>query len=249
MIESIDKDSIHLWLLNIDKHFQLNNILSEMGILSTEEKAKFERIVFLEDKIRFLLTRVLIRNVLSFYEKQIPPKGWVFKKNIYGKPYIANQSSKLKFNISHSNKTVVVGVSERNELGVDVEELDRKIDFNSMSKKVFSTSEYCHFISSKKEDQPEIFYRFWTLKEAYAKALGKGVSIPFKDLSFFPISKPQNMYLMSDSSEKELVSSFSFWQERRNGSLISIAQSCEEYNKVLNVEILTANSFPPFKAE
>jgi len=95
--------------------------------------------------------------------------------NDYGKPYL---DINLKFNISHSGKFVICSISDLYDSGIDIEEIiDLQIaDF----KNSFSASEWMEIIES--ESSINKFYEFWTIKEAVAKAEGKGLSLPLADL-------------------------------------------------------------------
>ncbi|WP_299676679.1 4'-phosphopantetheinyl transferase superfamily protein [uncultured Dokdonia sp.] len=95
-------------------------------------------------------------------------------KDSYGKPYIPD--SDFNFNISHSGNTVVC-VFSKQEIGVDIEEInDIEVD---LFKDVFTAVELQE-IKSKGLDK---FYEYWTKKESVIKAVGKGMSIPLKEIA------------------------------------------------------------------
>ena len=94
-------------------------------------------------------------------------------KNSYGKPYIKN--SKLNFNISHSGNTVIC-VFSKQEIGVDIEEIS-ETEF-SLFENIFSFQE----IAEIKSYGLNKFYEFWTKKESVIKGIGKGMSIPLKEI-------------------------------------------------------------------
>lgn len=98
-----------------------------------------------------------------------------YKKNKNGKPYLNN--SNLKFNISHTNKTVVC-VFNNEEVGVDIEEVNT-VDYNDF-KNVFAKEE---IITLEQNDDYIKFYELWTKKEAVAKVLGQGLYIPLQNIN------------------------------------------------------------------
>lgn len=75
------------------------------------------------------------------------------------------------FNISHSGNMVIVGFSERTEVGVDIEEM-KEIDVASMINH-FHPDEI-EYLKENLNDK-ELFYMIWTKKEAFLKACGTGI--------------------------------------------------------------------------
>src|SRR5216684_5956576 len=115
-------DEIHLWLAFYDEVAEdLHPVYRD--ILSAEERVQEPRFYFAKDRRRYLVTRALVRTVLSRY-LAVDPRAWSFSKNAYGRPQAANDEARaasLTFNISHTHSLIVLGVSKGRELGVDVE--------------------------------------------------------------------------------------------------------------------------------
>ena len=86
-----------------------------------------------------------------------------------GKPYFGNRS--LCFSIAHTRKHAFCVLSENN-VGIDAEELDRKINLK-LAEKILSPGEKIQF--SLSEDQEKALLTFWVLKEAAAKLSGEGL--------------------------------------------------------------------------
>lgn len=98
--------------------------------------------------------------------------------NCYGKPYLKNHDN-LFFNISHCHELAVCTVEEC-EVGIDAENIRQW--HPRVAKRVFSDREMELFNSSKNKN--EIFFRLWTLKESFVKAIGIGISYPMKTCEF-----------------------------------------------------------------
>lgn len=132
------------------------------------------------DKKRSLIAELLIRK--AAYEKLMIPIDKVkISYNPYGKPYIAN-ARKFKFNVSHSGSYVVIAVSEYG-VGIDIEKI-REIDMG-IAQRFFTKNEYSFIESLASEvDKKNVFYMYWTLKESYIKAIGKGLNIPLNSFEF-----------------------------------------------------------------
>ena len=86
-----------------------------------------------------------------------------------GKPYFVN--SPWHFSISHSKGHVFCALSQRC-IGIDAEELDRKIR-PELAEKILSPMEREQY--DKAEDPRLALLTFWVLKEAQAKCTGEGL--------------------------------------------------------------------------
>jgi 4'-phosphopantetheinyl transferase len=118
-----DPDQIHLWLTFLDEIRDEKLLRRYRGLLAPEEQRRLGRFVFTIDQTRYLVTRALVRTVLSRYVA-IEPQDWSFAENVFGRPEIANdddRSRRIAFNISHSNSLILLGVTGNKVLGVDVE--------------------------------------------------------------------------------------------------------------------------------
>ena len=136
-------------------------------------KKKIDKYKFDKDKRLSLGAGILLKKALEDigidYEKEETAE---YKNK---KPYLKNHPE-VHFNLSHSGNRVMCAVSA-NPIGCDVE-LIEKIDLN-VAKRFFSETEYDYLSGKNTEEEKTVsFYRIWTLKESYVKALGEGLSIP-----------------------------------------------------------------------
>ncbi|ANM63055.1 L-aminoadipate-semialdehyde dehydrogenase-phosphopantetheinyl transferase [Arabidopsis thaliana] len=156
----------HLWYVVPDEVKSISLLKHYSQILSPSEN----------DKV--LQMRDQTNNVVD-------PRTLIFKKNMYGKPEVDWQSYKncdsppLHFNISHTDSLISCGVTVHVPVGIDLEEMERKIkhDVLALAERFYSADEV-KFLSAipDPEVQRKEFIKLWTLKEAYVKALGKGFS-------------------------------------------------------------------------
>ncbi len=93
-----------------------------------------------------------------------------------GKPYIVNSS--LSFSLAHSDARVVCALGS-GTLGCDIEKI-RIIDFSSLAK-YLTDYEQAVLNNAPAREKADIFYRIWTLKESYGKALGFGLPQALKE--------------------------------------------------------------------
>lgn len=101
-------------------------------------------------------------------------------KNPYGKPSLRD-FPEIHYNLSHADGIAACMVGSR-ECGIDCEKV-REFRPNVM-KRTFTEKEREAVISAPENMQDLMFFRIWTLKEAYIKAVGRGLSFPLKDAEF-----------------------------------------------------------------
>lgn len=150
--------------------------------LDPEERSRLERFVFPKDRLSFALGRALVRSWLS-RESASPPDGWRFGQNGYGRPELLDVPE-LCFNISHCDGMVAAAFSTGHDVGLDVEKLDRRCDDLAIARSYFAPPELRFVEAQPAEEQRSAFLAFWTLKEAYIKARGMGLSLPLTGFSF-----------------------------------------------------------------
>lgn len=180
----ISPAEIHVWLASDGLDVEAGAVCER--ILSSDEIEQARRFHFQKDRSRYLATRVFVRRVLSRYEP-FNPADWVFLKNPYGRPEIDAGKMGIRdlfFNLSHSAGLIVVAVSKGRAVGVDLEHVSRREDLLRLAQQHFAPAEHTDFGRTPIELCPDRFFQFWTLKEAYIKARGMGVSIPLARFGF-----------------------------------------------------------------
>lgn len=127
---------------------------------------------------RFIIARAMLKRILARYQK-ISAKNLVFELSPYGKPFISgqNEQADLAFNISHSTDKLVVVVAKTQRLGVDIEQHKSTASLPDLVKKCFAKSEQDYWGSLPKSSQVINFYNIWTRKEAFVKAVGRGIAL------------------------------------------------------------------------
>ncbi|KAG7635669.1 4'-phosphopantetheinyl transferase domain superfamily [Arabidopsis thaliana x Arabidopsis arenosa] len=177
----------HLWYVVPDEVKSISLLKHYSQILSPSENDKVLQMRGNKLQKNALLARTLVRTTIARYQTNnvVDPRTLIFKKNMYGKPEVDWQSYKncdsppLHFNISHTDSLISCGVTVHVPVGIDLEEMERKIkhDVLALAERFYSADEV-KFLSAipDPEVQRKEFIKLWTLKEAYVKALGKGFS-------------------------------------------------------------------------
>ncbi|WP_271169822.1 4'-phosphopantetheinyl transferase family protein [Hansschlegelia plantiphila] len=155
-------------------------------LLSEDERGRWRGFRSREAAAQFLVGRGLLRSALSDCA-DITPERWRFGADAHGKPRIASPTipQDLRFNLSHTRSLVALAVCEGFEVGVDVEEI-RPLDIAELAPLALAPEERSAFEKLAPDERLERFYTLWTLKEAYAKARGFGLSLPFPEIVFEP---------------------------------------------------------------
>lgn len=168
-------DDIHLWIINPQ---QISATPELHAILSEEENKKVDRYRSDKAKHTALITRSFIRLLLSKYEKSAPHQ-WKFSISDLGKPEVSNANLPLRFNLSHNDELIICAICLEKNIGCDIENLSRKVSVNAIADRFFSPDESLRIKAS-----PAKFFEYWTLKEAFVKATGLGISQGLDTFSF-----------------------------------------------------------------
>jgi 4'-phosphopantetheinyl transferase len=160
------------------------------AVLSPAERDKEQRFHFADDRLRYLVTRALVRQTLSRYAP-VAPEQWRFEDTPFGQPRIANPETacaSLSFNVSHTGGLIALAVARDRALGVDVEHLTSRHSSMGIAQRFFAPAEVAALEAVEPALRHERFFEYWTFKEAYIKARGMGLSLP---LERFAIHFPQ----------------------------------------------------------
>ena len=165
-----------------------------LHLLSPEERQRLHTLRRESDRQLFLATRLLVRSVLSEYAA-IPPSEWRFAANAFGRPHLAPEivarmeqsARRLHFNLSRSGSLAVCAISRSGEIGVDIEEEHSAIDPLEIAPGILSEAELQAFRDTPAHKRVPTPLNYWTLKEAYLKARGIGLTVDVKHIAFLDI--------------------------------------------------------------
>ncbi len=211
---SLERTEAHLWYVFPDMLTDPALLRTYHHLMCPEESAQHQRFYFAEARHEYLVTRALVRTVLSHYAS-VEPWTWRFKKNAYGKPAISAPGGipRLSFNLSNTNGLIVCLVALDREVGVDVEDLRRPGETVDIADQFFSQIEVAALRALPVEAQRDRFFEYWTLKEAYIKARGMGLSLPLEQFSFH-LDPGQPVRISFDSCLVDAPQSWQFEQFR-----------------------------------
>lgn len=154
------------------------------SLLDDDERRRAARFHFKADRDRFLARRALLRLMLA-RTASVGPALWRFDARPNGKPYIGYPPrTGLYFNLSHTKGLVACAVTRTGEIGLDIETVDPVYPALRVAEFAFAAEEIMTLRRAAPRQRPAIFGALWVLKEAYVKAVGKGLSIPLGSFAF-----------------------------------------------------------------
>lgn len=147
--------------------------------LSAEERARAARLVIEHARRQFVVARALLRRVLGAWlgvealEVQLAqePRG----RPVLGEPHA---SSGIRFNLSHSGMHGLLAVARDCVVGCDLEVIRPEVATQDIARRYFAPGEVRRLAALPASERSAAFFRCWTRKEAYLKALGSGLAVP-----------------------------------------------------------------------
>lgn len=171
---------VHVWRVYLDRDsFYVRKLF---GTLSSDERQKAESYHVDQDSNRFVVARGMLRKILGSY-LSLSPNRISFSYDRYGKPFLDSADNSFRFNVAHSQERALIAVARGREVGVDVEFVDKKVEIFKIAQRIFSPTELSRLQILAFDLQATAFFRGWTRKEAYLKAVGTGFSEPKKQLA------------------------------------------------------------------
>lgn len=166
-------NELHVWAV------PLHGDADRFGaLLSPTELQRLERFRFADHRRRFQIGHGALRTILGGYLGR-PPGEVEFAHGPRGKPYVDMPPGRKApyFNLSHSGKLALIAVASV-EVGVDLEKVRHLESLTEIARRHFSETEFRALDELEGQARQLGFYRCWTRKEAYIKALGEGLSMP-----------------------------------------------------------------------
>ncbi|MDF1758862.1 MAG: 4'-phosphopantetheinyl transferase superfamily protein [Legionellaceae bacterium] len=198
---NLSENRIDIW------QYPLTKMLANADdILSESERDRASKFYFERHRRRFKIAHAILRLILSRYLQNKNPNQLEFTENKYGKPELVNNVS-LRFNLSHSGDLALLAIGQKHPLGVDLETFSSR-PYQEIGQAMFSKTEIQSLKHIHKSQVPITFFRIWSQKEAFIKAVGQGLSYPTQkfDVLHTP-SLGEEVYDFQDNSNW-LITSF-----------------------------------------
>jgi|GEM_PF-134532 len=185
----LGSDAVHVWCASLN--LGPSRIQALERTLSTDERERASRFHFHRDRECFIASRGILRFILGRYLDR-EPADLRFFYNAYGKPALTEEMTDgLRFNLSHSAGLALYAVAQNREVGIDLEWIRPSLAREQIAERVFSAAEVAALRSLPDQLQAEGFFTYWTLKEAFTKAKGEGLTLPLDGFEVSPSSEGQ----------------------------------------------------------
>ncbi len=165
--------AIRIWKIDLD--LPAPALAAGWNWLGRREKQRADR--FRTDTLRhrFIAAHAACRSILAA-EVGSRPQALDFTETDEGKPELAAPEN-LQFNLSHSDSTMLLAISRREPVGVDVEAIGEGPIDDGLLDTCLTIKEQDFLRSRGAEAERDLFIRHWAAKEAVLKAEGSGLSI------------------------------------------------------------------------
>jgi 4'-phosphopantetheinyl transferase len=171
---SLNEGELHVWAFDLS--IQISD--ATRSVLSAGETIRASKFAFDRDRNRFIQSRYCARALLGSYLGLRPAQVPIVIGE-HGKPFL-DMRNPIAFNLSHSHDRGVLVVActpDAHGIGIDIERCNPQTDIHAVAETVFSTNEIAAMKRLPIEHQRSAFFRCWTRKEAYLKALGFGFTV------------------------------------------------------------------------
>jgi 4'-phosphopantetheinyl transferase len=225
--QRISHDQVDLWWENIDSHEA--GIPELWRILTEEERSRAQRFRLEKHQRRFILRHGMLREILGRY-LEMAPEEVRLRNGPGGKPAVAGEDPMIRFNLSDSGGYALYAVARGREVGVDVEVIRSKPKAAALMNRFFSANEKAAFQKLGADEQVSAFFAGWTRKEAYVKAIGKGLRFSLDRFDVSLKSGDQNALLNVAGAFKEtsrwLLRDIDLGPDFRAALAVEIAGKC-----------------------
>ena len=165
---------VRLWCVPLNA--SADSLAKLTSVLNEAETDRAERFRFPQHRAEFVAARGLLRYLLARFTGDAPG-GVKFRYGLRGKPEL-NSHGSLRFNLSHSGGMALYAFALNSEWGVDIEHQREMSDLEGVAKRFFAPREFDDLMALRPDERSAAFFRCWTRKESFVKAIGDGLYLP-----------------------------------------------------------------------
>jgi 4'-phosphopantetheinyl transferase len=240
VLPALKDGEVQLWQIQLSGATGLSERYSTL--LSPSEQAHASRFRHGQAREHFTVGRaclkILLGNALAVDSRSI-----TIETGPNGKPETRLlDGDNIFFNVAHSKNTILIALSRQGLVGVDVEYLDRLTDMMEVARSNFTEGEIASLTAiAELGARNRAFYRYWTRKEAVAKADGRGLLLSLSSFDISHDSTSLHPVRLSESSDGEgklfFVSDLDLGDQAA-GALALESPSCEVSRLIFPLDVL-----------
>lgn len=187
----LDVAYIDVWHSRIDlPEAEIENYVLS---LSAQERERAEKFTFPDKYEEYVVTRGLLKKALAHVLRQAPSE-FHFDYTSSKKPYLPRKYNDqlISFNVSHSHGQALVAISVDRNIGIDIEKIRTDVEYEKLALRFFSMAEHKALMLCPPAERAAAFFATWTRKEAFVKAVGKGIAFGLSefDVNISPKEAP-----------------------------------------------------------
>ena len=173
----LTESQVHVWRASLDVSSEVLRSLEES--LTDDERTRANHFSFERLRRRFVARRGLLRELLASYV-QAEPRELRFAYGNQDKPRLVGEPAweAMSFNVTHSQGWALYAVTLSRDIGIDLERIRPEVEALEIADRYFTQSEAEAITRAPVGGRSILFFKYWTCKEAWIKAMGGGLSIP-----------------------------------------------------------------------
>jgi 4'-phosphopantetheinyl transferase len=189
---------VHIWPLQLIA--SVEDCTRYLSSFADDERTRAASFSLPHLQVRYVAGRGALRCILASY-LGCTPAGVKLSYTAFGKPFLCDEAEHgLRFNLSHSQDQALLAVTRGRVIGVDIEQVRPDFATEEIAQRFFSERECQELQALPSAERTTAFFRCWTRKEAFIKAVGDGLSFPLDAfaVSFAPGEPAALRWLRAD---------------------------------------------------
>lgn len=201
---ALSAGDVHVWRIRLDAGDDA--IARYRALLAPDEQARAARLPRRGDRDRYTAAHGALRDILSRY-LGADARALRFDYGPHGKPElkgaVVETGEAIAFNLAHSAGLALCAVAAGRAVGVDIERIRPALAAEHIAERFFAANEVATLRGLPGAEQPLAFFRCWTRKEAFIKALGRGLAYPLNrfEVSLAP-DEPPALLAIADAPDE-----------------------------------------------
>jgi len=241
--QKLKTDQIDLWFID-PTVLSVHSLNTLSSLITTEESDKLSKYKNKTAQHTAFITRSICRLVLAQYTTT-KPSALEFVRNKHGKPELVNNTVKksnnlnnpdtIRFNLSHNNHLIIIAVCVNDDIGCDIENPQRKVNIEPITRRFFAKQEHSELTNLQGQEQQQRFFEYWTLKEAFVKATGVGISLGL-DTFYFDFNKRSKNHTININFNEhypfDKKATWQFYQAPFKQQILSVCRSSAQQQMI-----------------
>lgn len=166
----------NIFLLKVNDNIESIN----RNIIPDSELLDIQLYKFEHDRNKRLLARSFL---YAYLKSEYQIENFELGYNQYKKPYLKHNKN-IDFSISYSKDYILIAISDKHKIGVDIEYIDKDINHNELKEIIMHSNEIAHYNQiQKEEDKLDFFFEVFNTKESIIKSMGMGLYFDIRNLN------------------------------------------------------------------